>query len=68
MIAFSYSFKDFNSAVISFIMILELEYCLEGDLVIIKISRPSGIRERIFNIINVLPEKLEPTKFVRLLL
>ena len=34
MIAFSYSFKGFISSVISSILILELDYCLWGDLLI----------------------------------
>ena len=37
-------------------------------MMIIYISRLRGIRERFFNIRQVLPEKLGPTKSVRLLL
>ena len=35
MIAFSYSLRGFISSLISLILILELEYCSGGDLVII---------------------------------
>ena len=67
IIPFSYSFRGLIPSLISSILILELVYCSGGDLVIILISR-FGIRERIFNINYVLPEKDGPTKSVRLLL
>ena len=67
MIPFSYSFRCLISSLNSLILILELVYCSGGDFVIIQTSR-FGIRERIFNIRQVLPEKLGPTNNVRLLL
>ena len=65
--AFSYSFRGLISSPFYLILILDFEYCSGCDLGFIKISR-LGIRERNFNIRNVLPEKHGPTKSVRLLL
>ena len=65
MIAFSYSHRGLISSPISVLLISE--YCSRGDLATIYLSR-SGISERMFKIRYVLPEKLGPTKSVRLLL
>ena len=68
MIAFSFSLRGLISSLISLILILVLDYCSGGDLVIIEISR-SGIREKNFNTKNVFfSEKDGPTNCVRLLL
>ena len=67
MIAFCYSLRGLITPPISLFLFLELEYCSGDDFVIIEKSR-FGIREKIFNIRNVLPEKLVPTKIVRFLL
>ena len=67
MTALSYRFRGFISSTFSLFLILEIEHCSRGDLVIIYLYR-LGVRERIFNITIVLPEKVHPTKIVRLLL
>ena len=62
-IPFSYSLRGLISSLISLTLILELVYSSGGHLVIMYKPR-SIIRERIFNIKDVLPEKDGPTKSV----
>ena len=67
MIAFSYSVRGSISSPFCLILFLDFECCSGGDFVIVQISQSSN-RERLFKIKYVKPEKLGPTKSVRLLL